>query len=164
MYRTGSELSSKSEGYIRIARVRHAATIRSDTPEKTPSDNPSDRAVASFPISASNVSNPSGPGSDFNSASTCGRSSRSCNLPHTTDPSVPTTPSENATSNLERPDPTTRSTWPGVGGSTSSLRHLRRSASASRRRLVSVGHISSASHRAHRSSSSSVAGRVPNAP
>ena len=48
-----------------------------------------------------------------------------------------------------------------LGGSTFSLLQRRRSAAASRSRFVSAGHNSAASHRAQRSSSASVGGRVP---
>ena len=161
VYRTGSPQSSKSEGYMRAARARHAATIRSEAPPNTASSSPSARTVDSLPISASSVSSPSGPGSDFSSASTFGRDSRSSSRPHTTGPSRPAVVAAKASSNCRQPEATTRSTWPVLGGSTFSLRQRRRSAAARRSRFVSVGHISSASHRAQRSSSASVGGRVP---
>jgi hypothetical protein len=146
---------------MRAARARHAATIRSDAPANTDSSSPSARTVDSLPISASSVSSPSGPGSDFRPASTFGRDSRSCSPPQARGPRRAAVTAAKAPSNCRQPDATTRSTWPGAGGSTFSLRQRRRSAAARRSRLVSAGHISSASHRAHRSSSSSVGGRVP---
>jgi hypothetical protein len=159
-YRTSSGQSAKSEGYMRAARARHAATIRSEASPNTASVSPSARTIDSLPISASSVSGPSGPGSDFSSASTLGRGSRSCSRPHTTGPSRPAVVAAKSSSNRRQPEATTRSTWPVLGGSTFSLRRRRRSAAARRSRFVSVGHISAASHCAQRSSSASVGGRV----
>jgi hypothetical protein len=161
VYRTGSPQSSKSDGYIRAARARQAATIRSEASANASSPSPSARTAASLPISASSVSSPSGPGSDFRPASTPGWDSRSSSRPQTTGPSLPAVVTANASSNRRQPEATTRSTWPVLGGSTFSLRQRRRTAAASRSRFVSVGQISSASHCAHRSSSSSVGPRVP---
>ena len=146
---------------MRAARARHAATIRSEAPPNTARSSPSARTVDSLPISASSVSSPSGPGSDFSSASTFGRDSRSSSRPHATGPSRPAVVAAKSSSNRRQPEATTRSTWPVLGGSTFSLRQRRRSAAARRSRFVSVGHISAASHCAQRSSSSSVGGRVP---
>jgi hypothetical protein len=161
VYRTGSPHSPKSDGYMRAARARHAATTRSEASANASSPRPSARTAASLPISASSVSSPSGPGSDFRPASTPGCDSSPSSRPQTAGPSRPAVVAANASSNRRQPEATTRSTWPGLGGSTFSLRHRRRSAAASRSLFVSVGQISSASHCAHRSSSSSVGPRVP---
>lgn len=77
--------AAKSEGNIRIARARHAATIRSDTSANTTSLSHTDRVVFSFPISPSSVSRPSAPGSAFSSANCPGLPSRSSSEP----PSIP---------------------------------------------------------------------------
>ena len=114
VYRTGSPHSAKSEGYMRAARARHAATIRSDAPANTDSSSPSARTVDSLPISASSVSSPSGPGSDFRSASTPGRVSRSCSRPQASGPRRAAVTAAKASSNCRQPDATTRSP-PGRG-------------------------------------------------
>ena len=146
---------------MRAARARHAATVRSEAPANTASSSPIARTVDSLPISAISVSSPSGPGSDFSSASTFGRDSSSSSLAHATGPSRPAVFAAKASSNCRQPEATTRSAWPVLGGSTFSLRQRRRSAVASLSRFVSAGHNSAASHCAQRSSSSSVGGRVP---
>ena len=74
---------------MRAARARQTTTIRAEAPPNTAPSSPSARTVGSLPISASSVSSPSGPGSDFSSASTFGRDSRSSSRPHTTGPSRP---------------------------------------------------------------------------
>jgi hypothetical protein len=160
-YRTGSGQSAKSEGYMRAARARQAATIRSEASPNTASVSPSARTIDSLPISASSVSSPSGPGSDFSSASTFGRDSRSSSRPHTAGPRRPAAVAAKSSSNRRHAEATTRSTWPVLGGSTFSLLQRRLSAAASRSRFVSAEHNSAASHCAQRSSSSSVGGRVP---
>jgi hypothetical protein len=146
---------------MRAARARHAATIRSEASPNTASVSPNARTADSLPISASSVSSPSGPGSDFSSASMFGRASRFSSRLQTTGPSRPAVVAAKSSSNRRQPEATTRSTWPVLGGSTFSLRQRRRTAAASRSRFVSAGHISSASHCAQRSSSSSVGGLVP---
>ena len=47
VYSTGSGQSAKSEGYIRAARARHAATIRSEASPNTASVSPSARTIDS---------------------------------------------------------------------------------------------------------------------
>ena len=84
---------------MRAARARQASTIRSEASAKTPSASDSARTTDNLPISASSVSGPSGPGSDFSSASTFGRDSRSSSRLHTTGPSRPAAVSAKASSN-----------------------------------------------------------------
>ena len=110
VYRTGGGQLAKSEGYMRAARARKAATIRSEASPSTASVSPSARTIDSLPVSASSVSSPSGPGSDFSSASTFGRDSRSSSRPHTTGPSRPAAVAAKSSSNRRQPEATTRST------------------------------------------------------
>jgi hypothetical protein len=55
VYRTGSPHSAKSDGYMRAARARHAATIRSDAPANTDSSIPGEydqgpEAIGCLPV------------------------------------------------------------------------------------------------------------------
>lgn len=65
--RIGCGAAAKSEGYIFIARARHPATIFSDAPSNRPSGSFIALTRCSLVISASSVSNVSGPGSSFSS-------------------------------------------------------------------------------------------------
>ena len=163
MYRTGSGQSRKSDGNIRAARDRHAATSRSDVSPNRSSGSPSCRTASSFAISPNSVSSPSRPGSAFTSANSPSEVSSTRNRAQPAAPSFPTISAANTASCRRSAELSTRSICPSVGGSIPSLRHRCRNAASNRPRSCSTGHCSVASHAVHRCSSSSVAGRNPNA-
>ncbi|MFI9041516.1 hypothetical protein [Streptomyces sp. NPDC053726] len=66
--RTSSLASRKSDGYILIARARHAATNFSEQSVNSPSGSPSFRTSVSLVISVSSDFGPSAPGSRFSEA------------------------------------------------------------------------------------------------
>jgi hypothetical protein len=165
--RTGGAAAVKSEEYIFIARARHAATTFSDTPSNRSAGRPIAFTRPSLAISASSVSSWNDPGSSFSS----------CRKPRRPPAGSPSSPSSSNSSSLpaepsgsrlwvqavkslpnsDSASPSTRSIWPGAGGSIRSSRHRASSAARSRSREVSIGHMSVDSHTASPSSSCTVA-------
>lgn len=164
--RTSRGESRRSDGYERIARARQAATSFSEASVNNPSGSPSWRTAVSLSISASTVSNPTWPGSAFNSA----------NRPRREESSSATSASRAAThasgnrstvrwqnrcSNVDRAEPMMRSNRPG--GSIPSARHRTNTACRNRSSRSSTGQTSSANHPASLSSSPRENSRKPNA-
>jgi hypothetical protein len=97
--RASSAVSRKSEGYILIARARHAATSFSEQSTNSPSGSPNLRASFSLLTSVSRESRPTAPGSRLSSASSAAPSS----LPSATRASSRATPTS-PNRRRERPD------------------------------------------------------------